>query len=175
MAQETPKPIMTHMGGERGGQADGQQVDDPGEHCAHDDADDTADGAEGTASVVNWVRMVCLVAPMALRTPISRVRSVTETSMMFMTPTPPTIRPTLETAIMKMTRPPVSWPQSLVSESGPKISKLSSASTLTLRRMRSISRISSSTSALFLGSSYFTLTHISLSSGCRLWKVPSGK
>ena len=32
---------------------------------------------------------------MALRTPISRVRSVTETSMMFMTPTPPTMRPTL--------------------------------------------------------------------------------
>jgi hypothetical protein len=54
-----------------------------------------------TASVVNWVRMVRLVAPMALRTPISRVRSVTETSMMFMTPTPPTMRPTLETAIMK--------------------------------------------------------------------------
>jgi hypothetical protein len=41
--------------------------------------------------------------------------------------------------------------------------------------MRSISRISSSTSALFLGSSYFTLTHMSLSSGCRLWKVPKGK
>ena len=30
------------------------------------------------------------VAPSALRTPISRVRSVTETSMMFITPTPPT-------------------------------------------------------------------------------------
>ena len=29
---------------------------------------------------------------MALRTPISRVRSVTETSMMFITPTPPTIK-----------------------------------------------------------------------------------
>ncbi len=29
-------------------------------------------------------------APSALRRPISRVRSVTETSMMFMTPTPPT-------------------------------------------------------------------------------------
>ena len=28
-------------------------------------------------------------APTALRTPISRVRSVTETSMMFITPTPP--------------------------------------------------------------------------------------
>ena len=29
-------------------------------------------------------------APIALRMPISRVRSVTETSMMFITPTPPT-------------------------------------------------------------------------------------
>ncbi len=33
--------------------------------------------------------MSLLRAPMALRTPISRVRSVTETSMMFITPTPP--------------------------------------------------------------------------------------
>ena len=32
------------------------------------------------------------VAPSALRTPISRVRSVTETSMMFMMPIPPTSR-----------------------------------------------------------------------------------
>ena len=32
------------------------------------------------------------VAPSALRTPISRVRSVTDTSMMFMMPMPPTSR-----------------------------------------------------------------------------------
>ncbi len=32
------------------------------------------------------------VAPMALRMPISRVRSVTDTSMMFMMPIPPTSR-----------------------------------------------------------------------------------
>ena len=31
-------------------------------------------------------------APRALRTPISRMRSVTDTSMMFMTTTPPTMR-----------------------------------------------------------------------------------
>jgi hypothetical protein len=30
-------------------------------------------------------------APIALRTPISRVRSCTDTSMMFITPTPPII------------------------------------------------------------------------------------
>ena len=34
--------------------------------------------------------MLRRVAPMALRTPISRVRSVTLTSMMFMMPMPPT-------------------------------------------------------------------------------------
>ena len=49
------------------------------------------------ASVRNWVRMLNRVAPSALRTPISRIRSVTETSMMFMTPMPPTTRLTLAT------------------------------------------------------------------------------
>ena len=34
--------------------------------------------------------MSCRRAPTALRMPISRVRSVTETSMMFMIPMPPT-------------------------------------------------------------------------------------
>ena len=34
--------------------------------------------------------MARCVAPSALRSPISRTRSVTETSMMFMTPIPPT-------------------------------------------------------------------------------------
>ena len=38
-------------------------------------------------------------APMALRTPISAVRSVTLTSMMFITPMPPTRSPTLESAM----------------------------------------------------------------------------
>ena len=44
------------------------------------------------ASTRNWRRMTRGVAPRALRRPISRMRSVTETSMMFMTPIPPTIR-----------------------------------------------------------------------------------
>ena len=43
--------------------------------------------------------MICRrVAPIAFRTPISRVRSVTETNMMLMTPTPPTTRATDEIA-----------------------------------------------------------------------------
>ena len=45
-----------------------------------------------TASSRNWRRMVPRLAPMALRMPISLVRSVTVTSMMFMMPMPPTIR-----------------------------------------------------------------------------------
>ena len=42
------------------------------------------------ASTRNWRRMTRGVAPSALRSPISRIRSVTDTSMMFMTPMPPT-------------------------------------------------------------------------------------
>ena len=42
------------------------------------------------ASVTNNPRIVRSFAPRALRMPISRVRSVTETIMMFMMPMPPT-------------------------------------------------------------------------------------
>ena len=41
-------------------------------------------------SIKNWVKILRRVAPKALRRPISRVRSVTETYMMFITPIPPT-------------------------------------------------------------------------------------
>ena len=44
-----------------------------------------------SASMRNWARMSRRRAPTALRMPISRVRSRTETSMMFMIPMPPTI------------------------------------------------------------------------------------
>ena len=43
-----------------------------------------------TLSVINCMRMADAGAPSALRVPISRVRSVTETIMMFITPMPPT-------------------------------------------------------------------------------------
>lgn len=43
-----------------------------------------------TASIKNCCRMSAAVAPSALRSPISRVRSVTLTSMIFMIPIPPT-------------------------------------------------------------------------------------
>jgi hypothetical protein len=45
-----------------------------------------------TASIKNWSRMVCFLAPTAFRMPISLVRSRTDTNMMFMTPMPPTTR-----------------------------------------------------------------------------------
>ena len=44
-----------------------------------------------TASIKNCCMMSDCRAPTAMRTPISWVRSVTETSMMFITPMPPTM------------------------------------------------------------------------------------
>src|SRR5689334_21523247 len=48
-------------------------------------------------SIRNWRRITPLRAPIAIRMPISRVRSVTLTSMMFMMPMPPTISDTMAT------------------------------------------------------------------------------
>ena len=45
-----------------------------------------------TASVKNWNRILLFLAPMAFFKPISLVRSVTVTSIIFMTPIPPTNR-----------------------------------------------------------------------------------
>ena len=45
-----------------------------------------------TASVRNCSKKLRCLAPMAMRMQILRVRSVTETSMMFMMPIPPTSR-----------------------------------------------------------------------------------
>ena len=53
-----------------------------------------------TASVMNWRRMSPRRAPRALRVPISRVRSVMLTSMMFITPIPPTSRLMAAMALM---------------------------------------------------------------------------
>jgi len=46
------------------------------------------------ASTRNCMRIAQVLAPTAMRMPISRVRSVTETSMIFMIPMPPTRRET---------------------------------------------------------------------------------
>ena len=60
------------------------------------------------ASTRNCQRMSRRLAPIDLRSPISRVRSVTEIIMIPITPTPPTIRPTLERATITVKSTPVS-------------------------------------------------------------------
>lgn len=61
----------------------------------------------------NWRRMLLLLAPTALRMPISWVRSETETNMIFMTPTPPTTREMEATRVsmpeMMAKREPAGW------------------------------------------------------------------
>ncbi len=59
------------------------------------------------ASTRNCQRISRRLAPRALRTPISRVRSVTEIIMIATTPTPPTINPTLDSASMTRKNIPV--------------------------------------------------------------------
>ena len=104
-------------------------------------------------------------APSALRTPISCVRSVTLTSMMFITPIPPTRRLTLEMAIairpMAAVMPSNCW----MMRSAVERSKLDGWLERTPRRRRSTSsawssatgssplraRITSSTQSLALG------------------------
>ena len=54
------------------------------------------------ASTRNCQRIVAFVAPSAFRTPISRVRSVTEIIMIATTPTPPTSSPTDESPMPTM-------------------------------------------------------------------------
>ncbi len=49
------------------------------------------------------------VAPSALRTPISRVRSVTDTIMIAITPIPPTSSATLDSASITRKKTLVSW------------------------------------------------------------------
>ena len=91
-----------------------------------------------TASVANCPRMRRRLAPSALRMPISRVRSVTLTSMMFRMPMPPTTSDSRQTpklaAVMTLLERLLNvWVMdSLVSSS-----KLFGASAFTLRRIRS--------------------------------------
>ena len=112
---------------------------------------------------------------MALRTPISRVRSVTETSMMFMTPTPPTINAVLTTAKKKIKIAPVNWFQKSSQVSWVMMAKLSGSAGLSLRRRRSTSRTSSIAFCMSFCELALRLIHTSFSSGCSLRKVVSGK
>ncbi len=60
-----------------------------------------------SASIRNWSMIALRGAPSAFRTPISRVRSVTATSMMFITPMPPTTSEIDEMRNMSAKIPPV--------------------------------------------------------------------
>ena len=57
-------------------------------------------------------------APTALRTPISRVRSVTDTSMMFITPMPPTSKPIEEITTMTSATVLMIWRNWLITRLG---------------------------------------------------------
>jgi hypothetical protein len=105
-----------------------------------DDADTPPRADSTTASIRNCSSTSPSSAPTARRRPISRVRSVTLTSMMFMMPMPPTSRLTAATAPSRS----VSTPMVLDSVSAScwvsKMLKLSSSSSASLRRSRSSCR-----------------------------------
>jgi hypothetical protein len=61
------------------------------------------------ASIRNCFRISEDRAPIAFRMPISLVRSLTETSIIFMTPIPPTSKPMEEINIMTRYTAPVIW------------------------------------------------------------------
>src|ERR1044072_7137993 len=95
-----------------------------------------------TASNRNWSRIARRGAPSALRTPTSRVRSVTATSMMFMTPMPPTTSAIDEMSIINATIPPVTVLYTVMNASSLNTSKSSGRFEGTCRRPRSTARIS---------------------------------
>ena len=90
-------------------------------------------------------------APRDFRKPISRVRSVTLASMMFMMTTPPTTRKTQVIQMAMANTFPVIRFQSPVIELGAMTAKLSSASYGTWRRARIMTRASSSDSGIRSG------------------------
>ena len=80
-------------GGDEGGPS-GEPRDEQRPADSQEDPDPPPATERDTASMRNCTRMSRSLAPTASRIPISRVRSVTDTSMMFMIPIPPTRRET---------------------------------------------------------------------------------
>ncbi len=70
-----------------------------------------------TASIRNWRRMAGRFAPRALRIPISLVRSVTETNMMFMMPIPATTSATIPSTKAAVLTPAVASLKARICES----------------------------------------------------------
>ena len=98
-----------HRGDDRQQRYDGgnrsEGANPPGDEATQRHPDDAADQGEVAASTRNWNMISRRVAPSALRTPISRVRSVTEIIMMATTPTPPTMSPTPDSASITRKKP----------------------------------------------------------------------
>ena len=95
------------------------------------------------ASTRNCHRIARRVAPSALRTPISRVRSVTEIIMIATTPTPPTIRAIDESTSITRKNIPVTLFQESSSLSCVTMEKLFSWPGLSPRSERSVATTSS--------------------------------
>ena len=133
------------------------------------------------ASIRNCARMSRPRAPTAMRRPISRVRSVTLTSMMFMMPMPPITRliPATVASSSVMTRLDSSWARSI----SVRLRTLngSSAPGCTLKRWRKSSLIRSSTAPMSCPSRTFTEIEptrfkrlVASPPHTRLRKVPKG-
>jgi hypothetical protein len=100
------------------------------------------------ASIKNCHRISRRLAPTAIRKPISRVRSVTETNMMFMMLIPPTTSETAATAINRLPRSRTAAPRANRTSAGFSILKSLGASPRMRCRCRSNASSSRSISGM---------------------------
>ena len=126
------------------------------------------------ASIRNCPSTSRRVAPSALRMPISRVRSVTDTSMMFMITMPPTISDTEATPTITAKIAPERFFQSDRTISGVVSSKSSASAGRTWRRARRIARVSPCAVSKSLSPRLFTEIWTEASRPRSFWKVRSG-
>ena len=87
---ENPRPIANDHHGSEIGKPEKKWTTQPSEAPSSTPSSPPTD-VRNAASIRNWNKISGRRAPSALRTPISRVRSVTEIDMMAITPMPPTI------------------------------------------------------------------------------------
>src|ERR1035438_1702054 len=102
--------------------------------------------ASTTASISICIMMSSRRAPTALRIPISRVRSVTLTSMMFMMTMPPTTSEMQVTGTTMAATRLSNWSMKPRMASGVRVSKLSASPGRAWKRLRSETRVRSSAS-----------------------------
>src|SRR5579864_9510629 len=112
------------------------------------------------ASIRNCNRISLRCAPMALRIPISRVRSVTVASITFMITTPPITRNTETTPTIAVAITPVKLFHSCMSVAESRIPKLSGSLGLRWRRPRMMARASSCVRSIQSGPVAWMFTQI---------------